>query len=275
MSMRYGPGGLSPDVKQAIADEVQRDLSQEGTESQTPQGPGGPDAPPFADNGSHTFLVAANLEVNTADGQQQCPLTSGDVLGMNGGDLQAGATVAAVRVMASKGQDCQIGSMVAVSLDDLQEMQNRMRELIDQGLGELQSNQGRNGLPVVPTQARGQVQSPIAQAAPQADPNAGTELNEQDRLANQAEQEVVSQASEPMPQPAMTGAPAPVSGASNAAPGPAVQATPITISMGQTTDQVIGLLGQPKQIVDLGAKKMFVYDTMKIIFMDGKVSDVQ
>jgi hypothetical protein len=254
----YGQGGLTPDVKQAIADEVQRQLAQERAESQNPGAYSG--APPFADNNPHVFVVSASLDVMTADGMQ-CPITQGDVLAMNGAP-PPDVMVANVRVMASKGQDCRQGSIVAVSLEDLQEMQNHMREVIDQGLGELQSRQGQGGLPLVPPQARGQVQSPVASAAPPADPSAAAELTQQDQQATQAEQEVVNQAApEPMPQPG--------------APDTPIQQTPITISLGQTTDQVIALLGQPKQIVDLGAKKMFVYTDMKIVFMDGKVSDVQ
>jgi hypothetical protein len=34
-------------------------------------------------------------------------------------------------------------------------------------------------------------------------------------------------------------------------------------------------MGQPKQLVDLGAKKPYSYPNMKVFFVDGKVSDVQ
>jgi hypothetical protein len=50
---------------------------------------------------------------------------------------------------------------------------------------------------------------------------------------------------------------------------------PVTISLGQTPDEVVAILGQPKQVVDLGPKKMYVYAEMKVIFMNGKVADVQ
>ena len=39
--------------------------------------------------------------------------------------------------------------------------------------------------------------------------------------------------------------------------------------------EVEAILGKPKQIVNLGAKKMYVYQNMKITFANGKVSDVQ
>jgi hypothetical protein len=38
---------------------------------------------------------------------------------------------------------------------------------------------------------------------------------------------------------------------------------------------VTSSLGQPKSIVNLGTKKIYVYNDMKITFKDGKVSDVQ
>jgi hypothetical protein len=48
-----------------------------------------------------------------------------------------------------------------------------------------------------------------------------------------------------------------------------------TITKGQTEDQVIAAFGQPDKIVDLGAKKLYVYKDMKITFIGGKVADVQ
>lgn len=48
-----------------------------------------------------------------------------------------------------------------------------------------------------------------------------------------------------------------------------------TIGLGQTPDQVTAAMGPPKQIIDLGSKKIYLYPSMKVIFVDGKVSDVQ
>jgi hypothetical protein len=64
-------------------------------------------------------------------------------------------------------------------------------------------------------------------------------------------------------------------------PSPAAQAAdqptpaPKTIALGQTKDEVVAILGQPKKIVNLGAKEMYYYPDMKVIFTNGKVSDVQ
>jgi hypothetical protein len=48
-----------------------------------------------------------------------------------------------------------------------------------------------------------------------------------------------------------------------------------TIGLGQTRVQVEEILGKPERVVDLGAKVTYVYKDMKVIFVDGKVSDVQ
>ena len=55
----------------------------------------------------------------------------------------------------------------------------------------------------------------------------------------------------------------------------APDAGPKTISMGQTPEQVAAILGQPSKIIDLGAKKTYICSDMRVIFIDGKVADVQ
>jgi hypothetical protein len=50
---------------------------------------------------------------------------------------------------------------------------------------------------------------------------------------------------------------------------------PKTIGLGLTPAEVENILGKPTTIIDLGAKKTYVYPNMKVIFTDGKVSDVQ
>jgi hypothetical protein len=53
------------------------------------------------------------------------------------------------------------------------------------------------------------------------------------------------------------------------------QAPPPTVALGQSPDQVMSILGSPKQIIDLGAKQIYKYPDMKVVFMNGKVSDVE
>jgi hypothetical protein len=48
-----------------------------------------------------------------------------------------------------------------------------------------------------------------------------------------------------------------------------------SVELGQSPEQVETILGRPDKIVNLGAKKIYVYKDMKIVFVDEKVSDVQ
>jgi hypothetical protein len=141
-----------------------------------------------------------------------------------------------------------------VQIQDLQEMQNHMRATIDQGLTELQSRQGRGGLPPLPAAAAAPpVDSPIA-AAVQPDANIASELSQAAQEGSQGEQDVVSQSAQP--------------DAGNAA-------GPVTISLGQSIADVESISGKPDKVIDLGAKKIYVYKDLKITFTDGRVSDVQ
>ena len=248
-----GPVGLTPEVKQAVADEVHRQLDMEAAEGQSMTANGGAGnvmAPVFADNIPHVFVVSSALMVD--DRGPGCAITEGDVLQLRPGSSN-GATADTI-VLASKRGDCRRGSVVSVQLQDLQEMQNHMRATLDQGLAELQSRQGRGGLPPLPAAAAAApVASPIA-AAVQPDPNVATELSQAAQEATQGEQEVVDQSA-----PADAG---------NAA-------GPVTISLGQSIADVESMNGKPDKVIDLGAKKIYVYKDLKITFTDGKVSDVQ
>ena len=42
-----------------------------------------------------------------------------------------------------------------------------------------------------------------------------------------------------------------------------------------TADEVEAALGKPEKKVTLGVKQIYYYKDMKVIFMNGKVSDVQ
>jgi uncharacterized protein YcfJ len=63
-----------------------------------------------------------------------------------------------------------------------------------------------------------------------------------------------------------------------AAPPPppdAPAAPPQTISLGLSIDQVVSILGQPRNIADLGSKKIYTFPDFKVTFINGKVTDVQ
>jgi hypothetical protein len=56
---------------------------------------------------------------------------------------------------------------------------------------------------------------------------------------------------------------------------PAAQADPVSIEKGMTVDQVEAAMGKPEKKVTLGNKVIYYYKDMKVIFLSGKVSDVQ
>jgi hypothetical protein len=38
---------------------------------------------------------------------------------------------------------------------------------------------------------------------------------------------------------------------------------------------VVTILGQPQRVANLGAKEIYFYKDMKVIFVNGKVTDIQ
>jgi hypothetical protein len=55
----------------------------------------------------------------------------------------------------------------------------------------------------------------------------------------------------------------------------AAEAGTKTIALGQTPEEIIDILGPPEKRVELGSKTIFVYEDLKIVFVDGRVSDVE
>jgi len=247
------PGGqviLTPEIKQVIADEVRQQLARESADSQSVQAPQ-PTAPnpepavatpppALSPNVQHIFIVSSVVVVS-ADGQQ-CAVTQGDVLQLDPAAQYPDPTNA--RVLASKTTDCQTGKAVQVALADLQEMQNHMREMLDQGLGELQNRQGQRNLPTISASLRTQTPAPYAADLPAPDANVASELQQTAQTAA----DTVSQ--EP-------------------AHGPA------TVALGQTIDEVVAIMGQPDTKFAGAEKTIYMYKSLKITFTDGKVSDVQ
>ena len=60
-----------------------------------------------------------------------------------------------------------------------------------------------------------------------------------------------------------------------APPPPPADTPPPTVSLGQTKDQVTAILGQPGKAAKLGAKEIYYYKDMKVIFLNGKVSNIE
>jgi hypothetical protein len=261
-----GPPALTPDVKQQIADEVKAQIALENAEAaQTAQkqdvDPGSSGvARLLADGHPHVFVVGGGLDLTDSTGAE-CAVSEGDALQLMTpppGD----ATTADLVVLASKGgKECQKSATVAVNLTDLQEMQNHMRETIDLGLKDLQAKQGTGGIPAAPTSAQAPpTQAEYAAVAPPPDPKDADALQQQAKEADASEAEVTAAATQENGSPIGTVAPS----------GP-----PPSVALGQTVDQVKSILGNPLKTADLGAKQIYYYDGMKIVFKAGKVSDVE
>src|SRR5271154_5937825 len=145
------------------------------------------EVPPDALNPNlRTFIVADTLNPQLADGTE-CSLSQGDVLTRIDDTPDANQNVK-VLVSGSQKGDCSSGTQVAIAVNDLQEMHNHFREQIDDGLGELAKNQGKNGMPSAP--AGSAVSKPNPDGVAQVDPNAASDLAKQQQDADAAEKEV-------------------------------------------------------------------------------------
>ena len=254
-----GVVALTPEVKQLIAEEVQRQIALEMSEANS-QGPSvqnssynSPDpgfsgvAKMLSDGIPHMFVSNANIDVATTSGQE-CMVRQGDVLQLNpGGDPND--PLVPLTVMSTTGGGCGRGSVVNISVQDLQEMQNHMRATIDMGLGEMKSKQGQGlppipgGVPVTTTNAE------FMSAAPPADANDARELRQLSVEAAQTEQSVVSEVS------------------------PSKRA--VDLQVGMTVDQVIQMMGTPTTSFSNGSKRIMQYPNLKLTFVDGRLNDVQ
>jgi hypothetical protein len=267
---------LTPDVKAQIAAEVQSQIALENAEAA--QNAQGADPDPassglnrlFTDGKPHTFVVGGSLDVVDAGGRE-CALSDGDALQLAMPPAPSSPDAQLV-VLASKGGiECPRTSTVTVAVKDLQEMQNHMRETIDQGLQELQAKQGTGGLPAAPPSARTKpVETAFAQAAPAPDPNGEADIKQQLTSSDQAEAEAAQTA----PGGSAIGGTVPGQPAAPMQAAAPAQPT-VNIAVGQSIDQVTGSMGQPLTIVNLGTKKIYKYKDMKITFRDGKVADVE
>jgi hypothetical protein len=158
-----------------------------------------------------------------------------------------GARSATVEVLASKGNDCRRGSRIQVGLNDLVEMQNQMRATLDQGMNDLQSRQGKDGIPTLPSNMMGATNASFASDV-RPDSNAAAELSQAAQEGERAEQEIVSQAD---------------------------SAPTVRIVLGMSIAEVEQALGRPREVADLGSKQIYIYPSMKVTFLEGKVTDVQ
>lgn len=189
------PPMLTPEVKAQIAAEVQNQIAIENADA-AQNGSSDPGSTGIArilsDGHAHVFVAGSALDVVDISGNE-CALSDGDVLAL-AAPPNADDTAATLTVLSSKGgNECARSANVTVAFDDLQEMQNHMRETIDRGLEQLQQNQGKNGFPAAPPSATTPPMTPaFATQAPPPDPNGATEIDQQLKEADQSEQEVAT-----------------------------------------------------------------------------------
>ncbi len=185
---------LSPEVKQAIADEVSAQLAAQQNGASNNQG-GGNSAGPAPGDGSdqmpaaldpnqRTFIVSTAIDEQNPDGSA-CVLSPGDVLTRVTDTPDANGNVNVLVTSSQKG-DCSSGSQFPISVQQLQDMHNDFRQQVDDGLQKLSQTAGQNGIPAAPPP--GLTPNPAGQATP--DPNAAAQLQSQQQEANQDESDV-------------------------------------------------------------------------------------
>jgi hypothetical protein len=184
---------LTPEIKAAIVDEVNAQLAAEQTASTTTssssvpaegQVSSGNQVLAALDPKQRTFIVSTALAEQTADGAQ-CLLNPGDILTRINETPDMNQKVTAL-VISSQKNDCASGSMLAISLQELQDMHNDFQARIDEGLGKLAENQGKRSMPKAP--AVNSRPNPAGQA--KSDPNVADDLQKQQQQADQTEKEV-------------------------------------------------------------------------------------
>jgi len=183
---------ITPEMKQAIAEEVRRQLAAEQQQSAAPQQPSASIevTPAALDPASRLFVVSSNLAATSVDGQE-CGLTAGDIINRLD-DTPDNNNQVRVSVSTSKGNDCRVGSTLMMDVSDLQEMRNQMQEQMDSGLKTLANNSGKGGLPAAPDTGA----SPGEVPPPSPDTNANSALQAQQLEANQTETQIQQEAAQ-------------------------------------------------------------------------------
>jgi hypothetical protein len=172
---------ITPEVKKMLADEVGRQVQQESVEAQQvsqnhePAAAASSVVQELQDKQTHVFVVAADLDLVDPSGRR-CMVSEGDVVQVVSEPKSDGAAVDAV-VMASKGGvECERAAKVEIALNDVQEMQNHMRDTIDQGMAD--TNAGKQAAKITPA---------FAASPPPADNSAASEIEQQQQIAAAAE----------------------------------------------------------------------------------------
>lgn len=187
---------LTPEVKEAIAEEVKAQIAAQQAQAQQAGGSapapaastastaGSGQAPPALDPAQRTFVVDTPVTGVAANGQE-CGLTAGDVVTRLTDTPDSNQMVNA-SVSASKKGECAAGQTVAVKVDDLQEMYNHFADQLQNGMKEMAQKQGTNGMPKAPD--TGTTASDVP--PPKPDPSAAKDLQDQQAQADQTDAQV-------------------------------------------------------------------------------------
>jgi hypothetical protein len=205
----FSPAGaaqpaLSKEVKDALAEEVKRQLALDKNAAEKPKNAsvffdrtvspnlhatyGGAaeaeEVPPALDPNFRYFVVVSDLEL-TPDSGDECQLTQGDVIYRSGDQVSDDNNIDVV-VKRIKKDDCAIGTKGSLDANDIQEMHNQFRVSLEAGLKALAEKNGKDGLPKAPdtTTTSGEV------PAPTPDNNVDADLQQQQKDADQLEAEV-------------------------------------------------------------------------------------
>jgi hypothetical protein len=175
---------ITPELRQAISNEVAQQLAAENAAAQKPEAAETLTGLPQALQPNHLFVVDHLINVTSDDGHS-CGLTPGDVLKLVAapGD---NAITANLSVTATRKADCPADAQVSVTLEDLQEMHNGFRAQLDAGLQALHDQQGQNGLPSAPQSAIAPPPRPIEDVPPPM-ASAQTLINGAQQQADHAE----------------------------------------------------------------------------------------
>jgi hypothetical protein len=172
---------ITPEVKEKVSDEVARQVHRESVEAdenaqnKDPAPGAGGVVQELGDREPHVFVVSSDLDLVDPSGRR-CMVSEGDVLQVISGPKPKTATATTVVLASKGGVECERAAQVEVALADLQEMQNHMRETIDQGMAN--TSVGAKAATVTP---------PFAAAAPPPDPNAAKEIEQQKAIAAAAD----------------------------------------------------------------------------------------
>jgi hypothetical protein len=213
---------ISPEIKQAIAGEVQLQLELNSmsrpADASTEAAQEAPvEAPQFLQAG-YVFVVDSPLSVATSSSSSEtaatstlvnaprCTLSPGDVLRLTSippdSAYQAPRTVVTsagssavmigrpafdhMEVMASHRGDCPAGIQVRMTIEELQEMEDNFEARLDDGLQVLHGKQGKDGIPSAP--AGDSVAAAPTPAAAASSPSAAELSAQLEALESQANQ---------------------------------------------------------------------------------------